>query len=101
MSGPERMLRFLLLCGKPGRWIAHRLGWLEWIEETMTRNVHLGDCSSDERVSSPRPHGWIKHCKGCGAPMVLHFGCWEVEGGFMPPEVVKWIAEELSALCRP
>lgn len=92
-----KCLPVLSRCGRPGRWVLHRLGFRAFLSETFTR-AHAPDCARSSVTFDLRPHGWVKRCDGCRQPIELHFACWETEDGYMPAEVTTWIAEELTRL---
>jgi len=92
-----RLIVYLLArCGRVGDWLLHRLGWLEFHTDTFT-HAHAPRCLNPDVRFELRPQGWVKRCATCRYPIEVHYACWEVAGGAMPGEVVKWIAEEIHA----
>ena len=99
MPWSARLVPILARCGWPGRWLIGKLGWREFIKQTVTRQ-HAADCRGADVRYEPRPQGHVRRCAGCGLAVEMHFACWETDDGFMPPEVVRWMAEEIRIIAN-
>lgn len=80
-----------------GEWVARQLGYVKFINTEFTRQ-HAPDCRQHDTEFLLRVGGYVKRCRTCQRPVVIKLACWETDSGHMPPEVVRWIAEELHAL---